>query len=374
MRETFNIRTQDRQHPRAGKKVTLPYVQVRIALIALILTVAFLVPQATGQTLTLSTAPGGIAIAGPAGAFTGSFGTMNALGVGTPSAGVTNIVLSNGTLYYTPYHLRTSALGGAARTASVTAYVSTNFAHPAAFTVESCPTSSPCNASGQYSVMSTSSATPTTIITSQANNVTSTAGLALFLPDNNGASQFTGTDSVRITFTITNLFNGNHKTVTLTLSATLQNAVQLTLGTAPGGATITPAADFNLNFGNVNALGIGPGAGLATTAVAGGNIYHTAYLLNPVFSAMTSTTGTIKVYVSTNFAHPALLILNDASATNGPYSAISTNAGAQTQITNAATDRSSITRYLGLFVSNVNGATAFNGSDTATLTFTLTVP
>jgi hypothetical protein len=33
-----------------------------------------------------------------------------------------------------------------------------------------------------------------------------------------------------------------------------------------------------------------------------------------------------------------------------------------------------VTPYLGLFVSNVNGAGAFNGSDSATLTYTLTVP
>jgi len=346
----------------------------RISLFALVLALSFLVPQAKAQTLTLSTAPGGITILGGGAAFSGSFGTMNALAAGTPSAGMTAIALSNGTLYYTPYNLRVSALGGAGRSASVTAYVSTNFAHPAALIAESCPSGSSCNSSGQYSVLSTSPATPTTVITSLGNNQTTTAGLAVFVSDNNGASHFAGADTVRITFTITNLFNGRQKTVTLTLSATIQTAVQLTLSTAPGGATITPASDFNLNFGNVNALGIGPGAGFTTSAVAGGMIYHTPYLLNPAFSAMASTTATIKVYVSMNFAHPALLTMNDATATNGPYTAISTNVGAQTQITNAAANRSTITRYLGLFVSNVNGASAFNGTDTAVLTFTLTVP
>jgi hypothetical protein len=124
----------------------------------------------------------------------------------------------------------------------------------------------------------------------------------------------------------------------------------------------------------VNALGIGPDAGLATSPAGGGIIYHTPYQLNPAFSAMSSTTGTIHVYVSTDFAHPAIMSLDDASTNAGPFNAISKNSGAQTQITSTAGDRSTVTRYLGLYVSNVNGPTAFNGTDSATLTYTLTVP
>jgi hypothetical protein len=154
----------------------------------------------------------------------------------------------------------------------------------------------------------------------------------------------------------------------------VQNAVRLTLGTAAGGLTVAPSADFSMNFGNVNGLGFGPGAGLTTVAAPGGVIYSTPYLLQPAFGDFTSTTATIKTFVSTNFAHPAILVLRDAASSPGPYTNIGTTAGTATQITNAAADRSSITRFLGLFVSNANGATAFTGSDSATLTFTLTVP
>jgi hypothetical protein len=150
--------------------------------------------------------------------------------------------------------------------------------------------------------------------------------------------------------------------------------VRLTLATATGGLTITPGADFSMNFGNVNGLGFGPGAGLTTIAATGGVVYSTPYVLQPAFSAFRSTTATIKTFVSTTFAHPTILILRDAAASAGPYNNIGTTTGTATQITNTAADRSSITRFLGLFVSNANGATAFQGSDSATLTFTMTVP
>ena len=94
--------------------------------------------------------------------------------------------------------------------------------------------------------------------------------------------------------------------------------------------------------------------------------------LTPVFSNFSSTIGTIKVTLSTNFAHPSVLKLYSAAVAAGPYTTpLSSTA---TQITNTATSRTAITPYLGLFVSSVNGVGAFNGSDSATLTFTLTVP
>ena len=69
---------------------------------------------------------------------------------------------------------------------------------------------------------------------------------------------------------------------------------------------------------------------------------------------------------------PQVLELRDGSSSAGPFTAISSTTA--TQITATAADRSTITRFLGLFVSNLNGANAFTGSDAATLTFTMTVP
>jgi len=336
--------------------------------------------QAQNGTFTVSAAPGGITLAaGGGGTLSGQFGTMNALGIGTPSAGVTVIPLSNGALYLTHYQITISGLPNPHQGA-VTAFVNSNFTHPAALIMQSCPSSSTCNASGNFSAISLNAGAPTTVIAAPGiSNQTVTVGLAIFVPDNNGASSFTGVDTARITLTATDTTNNkNFATAEIRLDTpvgeTVQNAVRLTLGTATGGLTITPGADFSMNFGNVNGLGFGPGAGLTTVAAAGGVVYSTPYVLQPSFSAFRSTTATIKTFVSTTFAHPTILILRDAAASAGPFNNIGTTAGTATQITNAAADRSSITRFLGLFVSNTNGAAAFRGSDSATLTFTMTVP
>lgn len=336
--------------------------------------------KAQNGTFTVSAAPGGITfVAGGGGTLSGQFGTMNALGIGTPGAGVTVIPLSNGALYLTHYQINISGLPNPHHGA-VTAFVNSNFTHPAALIMQSCPSSSTCNASGNFSAISLNAGAPTTVIAAPGiSNQTVTVGLAIFVPDNNGASSFTGVDAARITLTATDTTNNkNFATAEIRLDTpvgeTVQNAVRLTLGTATAGLTITPDADFSMNFGNVNGLGFGPGAGLTTVAAAGGVVYSTPYVLQPSFSAFRSTTATIKTFVSTTFAHPTILILRDAAASAGPFNNIGTTAGTATQITNAAADRSSITRFLGLFVSNTNGAAAFRGSDSATLTFTMTVP
>jgi hypothetical protein len=330
--------------------------------------------------LTVSAAPGGIAFAaGGGGTLSGQFGTMDALGIGTPGAGVTVIPLNNGALYITHYQINISGLPNPHQGA-VTAFVNSNFTHPTALIMQSCPSSSTCNASGNFSAMSLTAGAPTTVIAAPGiNNQTVTAGLAIFVPDNNGAGSFTGVDTARITLTATDTTNNkNFATAEIRLDTpvgeTVQSAVRLTLATAAGGLTITPGTDFSMNFGRVNGLGFSPGAGLTTAAAVGGVVYSTPYLLQPAFSAFRSTTATIKTFVSTTFAHPTILILRDAAASAGPYNNIGTTAGTATQITNTAANRSSITRFLGLFVSNTNGATAFQGSDSATLTFTMTVP
>ena len=354
-----------------------------LALIFLVFVLMGLATPALAQngTFSLSSAPGGIAftVGGGGNTYSSQFGVMNALGIGAPSAGVTVIPLSNGALYFTRYQLTMTGLPNP-HLAAVTAFVNSNFTHPAALVMQSCPSNSSCNASGNFSAMSTAAGAPTTVVPAPGiNNQTVTAGLGIFLPDNDGAGAFTGLDTARITLTVTDTTNGKVlTTVEIRLDTpqgeTVQNAVRLTLATATGGLTVAPASDFSMNFGSVNGLGFGPGAGLTTVAAAGGVIYSTPYLLQPVFTDFTSTTATIKTFVSTNFAHPTILVLRDAAAGAGPYNNIGTTAGTATQITNTAADRSSITRFLGLFVSNVNGATVFTGSDSATLTFVLTVP
>ncbi|HEY6274005.1 MAG TPA: hypothetical protein VIX19_18650 [Terriglobales bacterium] len=349
------------------------------ALIVLVVIVVLAPRPALGQTgaFSLLASPGGITGTLVGTDYVNTFGNMNGLGIGAPNAGLTVSALSNGALYFSQYQVQFSSLP-AGHTATLTAYVSTNFTHPAAQVVENCPNTSACTSSAGYSAMSTSAAAQTAVVASMGNGTT-TVGIGVFIPDNDGASAFTGADGAAvINFTMTDLSTRKVlATATWTFNGapaqTVQDAVQLTLATAPGGLSVAAAADYSMAFGNVNGLGIGPGAGLTMVAAAGGVIYSTPYLLNPAYTDFTSTTATISVYVSTNFAHPAILKMEDSGASAGPYATISTTAGVPTQITSAAADRASITRYLGMFV-GLNNAPAFLGSDNATLTFTMTVP
>jgi hypothetical protein len=330
-----------------------------------------IVPQAHAASLTIQTAAGGIAIA----ANTSAFGTMNALAIGANPAGVTSAVLSNGALYYSNVQFKFTGMG--AKNGYVTAYVSSPFTHPSALIVYACGLTT-C-ASANYAAMSTSSVAPTVVAPKPGfgNNATTTAGIGIFIPDNDGASAFTGADSVSITFKMLDASNDALlDTQVLLLSNAnqkVQTAVQLTLASATGGLAVSPASDYSMNFSTVNGLGIGPAGGLLTTSAAGGYIYHTPYTVTPVFGAFTSSVATVKVYVSTNFAHPTIFVLQDSALAGSGYGAISTSSSTPTQITASAADRTPITRFLGLFVSNANGIPVF-ATDTATLTYTLTVP
>lgn len=342
----------------------------------LIVALLLVTPLARG-TLTIET-DGGITIGGTHPAFTGSMGNVNGLGVGTPSTGVSVITtgVTGGVLYTTPYGMHVTAAGNV----GVTAYVSTNFTHPAILTLYSCPINTTCTSFSSFSVLSTSAAAPTTIIPSPgvATGTTSIATLGLFVANSNGAGAFTGADKVTITFVAKRISNGNtNDTVTLALSPeTVQTAVQLLLAAASGlPVTAGSGTDYAMDFGNVNGLGMAPPTGLTVTSVSGGVVYATPYLLEPTFSSFVSTTCTLETYVSTNFANSSVLQMEAASALGGPFTAISLSSAAPTVLTSGSTKSgTNFTSYLGLFVSNVNGAGAFTGADSSILTYTMTVP
>lgn len=358
----------------------------RCCLVAVALVFCFLTSSTwAAPRLNLATSGTGFTVLGTAPAYTSSFGTMNGLAFGSPAANVTATALSNGAIYFTTLTVSVQAIGP--HTAAVGAYVSSNFSGNAAsaMVVYGCAAPSACTAAGQFSALGTSQAAETTIVSGLSGGTPSaTVGLAIFLPDNDGASAFTGISVLGATVSFDLFLDGGTTasgTDTLALiNETVQDAVQLTLATATGGLTVAnsggPLLDpFSMSFGNVNALGIGPSGGLTTVAQAGGIIYSTPYNLLPVFTDLSSTSASIKACVSTTFAHSAVLVLEDSiTGSAGSFSNISTNCGGATSLTSSAGDRSTLTRYLGLFVSNVNGASAFTGTDNATLTYTLTVP
>lgn len=319
-----------------------------------------------------------MAVSGTNPNYTMNYGNANGLGIGTPTAGATILTGASvtvggtpetGVIYESPLDLTSNK---PKPTADITAVVTTSFSHTYQLTAMLCPVSGSCSSAGGYSVISTNAGAPTTVDPSAPNKTTVQGNVGIFIANIDGGNAFAGSDTVVITLTATG--GGNTETSTLTITITSQTALQFTLATAPGGLTITPASDYSTNFGNVNGLGIGPPAGLSVSSASGGELYSTSYLLQPAFCSFSSTTGTLKVYVSTNFAHPSQLQLQDSSAGSGPFNAISTSSGSQTTITSAASNGSNVTRYLGLFVSNANGSTIFTGADNATLTYTLTVP
>lgn len=339
---------------------------------------------AWGQfTLRLAQAPGGMPIAGT-GPYTAGFGNVNGLGVGLPGTGITILTtgVAGAVLYTTPYNLVISGLT-LGRTATVDAYVSANFAHPTILVLQSCPYGGSCGSAASYTTISLVAGSRTPIISTGVGNGTYTAYLGLFVSATNGASAFTGTDSASVIFRATRT-GGTTRTATLNLTnpiQTVQTAVRLLLSTAPGGLTVSPGSDYAMNFGNVNGLGLGlPSPGLTVVSATGGVIYSTPYLIQPSFSSFLSTTSSVRVYVSTDFLHPSALELRDSAASGGPYTAISKLSGSPTSITSSASSGSTLTRYLGLFVSASSGPGAFPGTaggsapDSATLTYTLIVP
>jgi len=333
--------------------------------------------SARAQDFALATNPAGITIGGAAPAWSTGFGAVNGLGLGTPGANQTVLPPSagGGVLYSSPYNIVISGASGNHK-AIVRAYVSANFVHTSVLQVYSCVAS--CTSGGSYAALSTSSLSPTDIIGAPGVlNQSFTRYLAVFVSNQNGASAYAGADSAVVSMNVYDAADNSLKhSYTLALTnpvETVQTALRLAVGTAAGGRTIAAASDYSLALGNVNGLGISPGAGLTATAATGGEVYSTPYLLQPTFSGFSSTTGSLKTYVSTDFAHPSQLELRDSS-TGASFSAISKSSSTPTTLTSAASSGSSLTRYLGLFVSGANGSAIFTGTDSATVTFTLVVP
>jgi hypothetical protein len=333
---------------------------------AVILTLTFSIEAfCSNPTIALSAATGGITITANA----GSLGNVNGLGVGTVGSGVGLITsgVSNGVFYYSPINVTVANLAG--NSGSIAAYASTDFTHNTVLTGYTCTAS--CTSFSGYTQLSTNPP-GATIIASTPTGSTVEVWVGAFVSNTNGGSAYTGGDSIKISFIATDKNGNKSAAAILTLSLNVQTAVQLTLSSATGGLTVSPASDFVMNFGNVNGLGINPAAGLTATSVSGGYVYNTPYLITPAFSGFTTTsTGTLKVNVGTNFLSPTMIYLEDSASSGGPYTAITATG---LTITTAAGSAGAVQRYLGLFVSSANGSGVFTGSDSATLTYTLSVP
>ena len=156
--------------------------------------------------------------------------------------------------------------------------------------------------------------------------------------------------------------------------------LQVDVSTAPGGATVNGQTGllstgvFDVNFGNVNGLGIGPRpAGVSIIRGAGGTLYSTPILITPSWTCvLTCPTGTITLRLD---AAQGTSAGRDAVREGAsPGSAIAVNASPPKTITTTATSGVPITRHVGLFVSNANGAGRVSGAMTVRVIYQVSIP
>jgi len=172
---------------------------------------------------------------------------------------------------------------------------------------------------------------------------------------------------------------------TLQVSVTVVKSIRLSLsqGGGAGACAVNAAADYSLSFGSVDALAItAPLCGskfAPTNAGVTPSAYYTDYQLTPVFANQANTTATVTAYVSSNFAtlSNVLAVVQSAGAPGNiaALSPMSTNVGAQTAVGAGLASGVAVTRYIGVTVAPTNSnAVAVSGADSATVTYTMTVP
>ena len=168
---------------------------------------------------------------------------------------------------------------------------------------------------------------------------------------------------------------------TLKVNVNVQTAVQLTLATAAGApncAITSPGPqDYSIDLGNVNGLGVATGGCSQAVATSATNAtWGTQYQLTPKYSGFTATGATISL-TAPAFTNASTLTLVEGNAsgsmTNVPTSGTTHNFA-------VASSGTAVSRWLGVVVSNANGAGAFPGTaaaagnDSTIVTFLMTVP
>jgi len=192
-------------------------------------------------------------------------------------------------------------------------------------------------------------------------------------------------------FAATQAANAAAVSPTLQIQATIQKAVSLTLSTgtvATSHCAVSAGSgtDFQMNFGNVDALAINNGNCNKIAPATPGTtnaIYWSDYTLTPIFTSHQVFAGTtVTAYVSSDFAAPHdLIVLRSTTATSstapavpGDMTAMSTTAATPDTVGAAGvTSGAALSRFIGVGVTPVNAATVSYAQQTATVTFTLTV-
>src|SRR5262249_14721907 len=153
--------------------------------------------------LTLGTGTSGTTCTVNAGSdFTMNFGNVDALGISTPCGSKFNPTTagSSPAAYYTDYQVTPAFTNQANTSATVTAYVSSNFATLSNVLSVVQASSAPGNI-GALQAMSTNSGSPTSIGTSLASGTAITRYVGVQVqPTNSSSSTVSGSDSATITY------------------------------------------------------------------------------------------------------------------------------------------------------------------------------
>ena len=170
-------------------------------------------------------------------------------------------------------------------------------------------------------------------------------------------------------------------TASLMITATVQKALylEMSVGGVSDARTVgrTPAAVVNLTFDNINGLRVGtPGTGMSSelisvTRESNGTLYTTPITLTPHFSGFSSPAATITVLQDPNADAASQAAVREGSSA-ASVSAVSTTT--PNIVTSSVMSGSSITRYVGMFISDSNDRTHTSNRLASKLTYELTVP
>jgi hypothetical protein len=342
-----------------------------LKLAVLFLLAVLLQQRGWSDTLALSTASG-ITISGGPNNYTGSLGSGNAFGISAPT---TALQTADGYLYATTVTLK---ITGASHNSDFYAHLSANTS--TAIKVYSCPYSADCALAANFTQLSVSPSGYTTtpgalVASSVANNGSRvvTVGIEI-LSGQSGGSAVPGLQTPTIHFYSDDRSDTSYDEAGLALSITIQSAIRLTLG-PNGGLTPTVGSTTNylMNFGSVNALGVGdPAAGVSEEVDTGGCRYSTPYLISPSFADQTTSNATLKYYNSTKFSTlvPSPVDLEDSDESGASYTVMPTTLG--TAITKSAPSGTDIKRRIAVYIRRGNGSNFKAQSYSAIVTYQLT--
>ena len=170
--------------------------------------------------------------------------------------------------------------------------------------------------------------------------------------------------------------NSSSVNSSLTLNATAETAITLTISTGSGGANVSQGGEgqYFVDFGEVNGLGIGtPSNGVSVNVGGGGATYTTPITVTPTFSGFSETTATVKVYQDAGASGMSQSAAREG-ANAASVSSVPSSSEAANIVASEASNGAGITRYVGVFVSNANGGSAVNGSLAPVFVYSVSVP